>query len=65
MVGTGFIGALAAYPIVKLVMGQETAIFFYVVPFLTSTVGGTIIGNLILKALTSLNIRIGNSEKSM
>lgn len=65
VVGTGFIGALAAYPIVKLVMGQETAIFFYVVPFLTSTVGGTIIGNLILKALTSLNIRIGNSEKSM
>lgn len=65
VVGTGFIGALAAYPIVKLVMGQETAIFFYVVPFLTSTVGGTIIGNLILKALTSLNIRIGNTEKSM
>lgn len=65
VVGTGFIGALAAYPIVKLVMGQETAIFFYVVPFLTSTVGGTIIGNLTLKALTSLNIRIGNSEKSM
>ena len=65
VVGTGFIGALAAYPIVKLVMGQEAAIFFYVVPFLTSTVGGTIIGNLILKALTSLNIRIGNSEKSM
>lgn len=65
VVGTGFIGALAAYPIVKLVMGQETAIFFYVVPFLTSTVGGTIIGNLILKALASLNIRIGNSEKSM
>lgn len=54
--GTGILGAIACYPIVKLLMGQETAIFFYVVPFLTSTVGGTIIANLLLKALTSLNL---------
>ncbi|NLP18170.1 MAG: energy coupling factor transporter S component ThiW, partial [Firmicutes bacterium] len=43
VLGTGFLGALACYPLVKLLMGQEAAVFFYVVPFLTSTVGGTII----------------------
>ncbi|HHY37253.1 MAG TPA: energy coupling factor transporter S component ThiW [Firmicutes bacterium] len=65
VVGTGFIGALAAYPVVKLIMGQETALFFYVVPFLTSTVGGTIIANLLLKALASLKISITNGERSI
>lgn len=60
--GTGFLGAMACYPIVKVLMGQETAIFFYVVPFLTSTVGGTIIANLLLKALTSLNL-VGINSK--
>lgn len=62
--GTGFLGAIACYPIVRVLMGQETAIFFYVVPFLTSTVGGTIIANLLLKALTSLNLVGINSRGS-
>ncbi len=62
VLGTGFLGALACYPLVKLLMGQEAAVFFYVVPFLTSTVGGTIIANLLLKALTSLNLVSINSK---
>ena len=60
--GTGILGAIACYPLIKLVMGQETAIFFYVVPFMTSTIGGTIIANLLLKALTSLNLVGVNSK---
>jgi energy coupling factor transporter S component ThiW len=53
IVGTGFLGAIAAYPVVKLLMGQDIAMFFYVVPFFTSTTGGTIIANLLLKAIAS------------
>lgn len=46
--GTGILGALAAYPIAKLLLGKDVAAFFYVAPFLMSTVGGSIIGYLVL-----------------
>lgn len=47
--GTGIIGALVAYPVAILFMGKVGHIgyFAYVVPFLISTVGGSIIGGII------------------
>lgn len=51
IVGTGFIGALAAFPIAKFILGIEVAAFFYVVPFLSSTVAGSLIGWVILELL--------------
>jgi energy coupling factor transporter S component ThiW len=62
IVGTGILGALAAYPIVTLLLGQEVAAFFYVIPFLVSTLGGSIFayGLMVVleknKALPNLNI---------
>ncbi len=47
--GTGILGGIAAYPIAKYVIGQEIAVFFFVVPFLVSTIGGSAIGYLLLK----------------
>ena len=51
VIGTGFLGALAAYPIAAFVMTQETALFAYVIPFMVSTVGGSTISIAILYAL--------------
>lgn len=54
IVGTGVIGGLMAFPIAKYIMGKEIAALFFVYPFLLSTVGGTIIGLVILKAIISI-----------
>lgn len=47
--GTGIIGGLLAFPIAKFIMGSEHGAFFFVVPFLISTIGGSIIGYLVLQ----------------
>jgi energy coupling factor transporter S component ThiW len=59
--GTGIIGGLVAYPVATLILGKHAAIFFYVVPFLISTIGGSIIAYMLIKALEKskiLNINI-------
>lgn len=56
ILGTGFLGALAAYPVAVLIMGKDVAAFFFVLPFMVSTIGGSIIGYGLLKALDSSKI---------
>ena len=46
--GTGIIGGMLAFPIAAFVMGNEAAaLFTFVVPFLISTCGGSIIAAII------------------
>ena len=48
VVGTGIIGGMLSYPVAYLVMGNKAAaLFTFVVPFLISTCGGTIIAIII------------------
>lgn len=49
--GTGILGALAAYPIAKFLMGSSAAIFFFIIPFSLSSAGGVSIAYLFLKAV--------------
>ena len=52
--GTGILGGLLAWPVAILFMGQaagEGAFYAYIVPFLVSTVGGSLIAGVILLAL--------------
>lgn len=50
--GTGILGGLAAYPVAKLLMGAEPAgLFVYVVPFLISTVAGSILAFALVTVL--------------
>lgn len=50
--GTSVIGGLLAYPVAVLLMGNTTAALFgYIIPFLISSAGGTIIAALIVLAL--------------
>ena len=49
--GTGIVGGLCAYPIAILFMGKEAgdlAFYVYVVPFLISTVCGSILAGLVV-----------------
>lgn len=51
MTGTGLIGAVACYPIAAFIMGKEVAVFFFVVPFLISTVSGSIMAAILIQFL--------------
>ena len=43
IIGTGLIGGLVAYPVAKIFLGTSVGALFFVVPFLVSTVGGSLI----------------------
>ena len=52
--GSGIIGGLLAWPVAILFMGKavgDVAFYAYIVPFLVSTVGGSLIAGVILLAL--------------
>ena len=50
--GTALIGGMLAFPIARLVMGNTgAALFTFVVPFLISTAGGTIIAAVVLTVM--------------
>jgi len=51
LIGTGFLGAVAAYPIAHFLMGSSSAVFFFVIPFALSAAGGALIAYLFLKAV--------------
>lgn len=50
--GTGILGGIAAYPVAKFLMGAEpVGLFVYVVPFLVSTVAGSILAFALITVL--------------
>ena len=55
--GTTIIGGMLAFPIAAFVLGNETAaLFTFVVPFLISTMGGTILAAVITLAMKKSGI---------
>lgn len=50
VIGTGFIGALLAYPVAKYFIGSQVGAFFFVIPFLVSTTGGSVIAFFLYKS---------------
>ena len=54
--GTGILGGLCAYPVATLFMNVDAAavaFYAYIIPFLISTTGGSIIAGLVIAALQS------------
>lgn len=49
--GTGILGSLACYPIVRLVLAQEAALFGFIPAFFISSLIGTIMGYVLLKQI--------------
>jgi len=55
--GTGILGGLCAYPIAVLFMGKasgELAFYVYIVPFLISTGGGSILSGILVSSLQKI-----------
>lgn len=49
IIGTGFIGGLVAWVIAATFLGSKAAAWFFIPPFMVSTVGGSLIAFLLLK----------------
>lgn len=65
--GTGIIGGLCAYPVAILFMGKsasDIAFYAYVVPFLISTVVGSILAGILVFALEK-NGALGKMQTSL
>ena len=57
LVGTGLIGGMLSYPGALLVIGNDkAALFTFVIPFLISSLGGTIIAVIIVTALSKTGV---------
>lgn len=57
VIGTAILGGLLAYPVAAfLLQNQEAAIFTFVIPFLISTLGGTIIAAVIITTLDKTGV---------
>lgn len=49
--GTGVLGGILCYPVATLIMGKEAALFAYVLPFLMSSLSGSVIGAFFMGVL--------------
>ena len=49
IIGTGLLGGLVAFPVAKYIMGSQVGALFFVIPFLVSTTGGSIIAYLLYR----------------
>lgn len=56
VIGTGVIGAIVSYPVAQLLMGKEVALFGFLIPFITSSFAGVIIGYVIFRVVYKLDI---------
>ena len=62
--GTGIIGGMLSYPIAYLIMGNKAAaLFTFVVPFLISTCGGTIIAIIVTIPMKMAGILDGEIQR--
>ena len=63
--GTGILGGMLSYPVAYFVMGnQAAAIFTFVVPFLISTCGGTILAIVLTMPLNKTGV-LGKMKESL
>lgn len=63
VIGTGIIGGFAAWGIATMVLGSNAVSWFFVPPFLVSTIGGSIIAGLLLKSGVFNLVGLSKSEK--
>ena len=63
--GTGILGGWVAWVVARFVLGSQAAAWFFIPPFLISTVGGSIIAGLLLKsgAMNSVLNRIHSTRE--
>ncbi len=62
LLGTGLVGALAAFPVAKYLIGSQVGALFFVVPFAVSAAGGAVVAALLYytPAVTLMREWLGN-----
>ena len=58
IIGTGIVGGLIAFPVAAFVMGKKWAVYAFLLPFLVSTIGGTIIAAILIGVLRKIKFTI-------
>lgn len=62
--GTGIIGGMLSYPVAAFILGSKSAaLFTFVVPFLVSSGGGTVIAAIVTIAMKKFGMIDSNSAK--
>ena len=56
VIGTGILGAILAFPLAILIMGKDVAMFTFVIPFLVSTAGGSLIAAFLIFSMEKMGI---------
>lgn len=56
VIGTGILGAILAFPLAILIMGKDVAMFTFVLPFLVSTAGGSLIAAFLIFSMEKMGI---------
>jgi len=56
VLGTGVFGAILAYPVARMVLGQPVMALTYVIPFSLSSGTGAVVGLLLLMALRGARV---------
>lgn len=51
VIGTGILGAIAAYPVAILFMAKKAAVFGFIIPFIISAIGGATMALPLIQAL--------------
>jgi energy coupling factor transporter S component ThiW len=65
IVGTGIIGALTAYPVAKYIIGSKVGALFFVLLFLVSTAGGSLIAYMLYYTPITAFLRDRLTHKSV
>ena len=65
VIGTGIIGSMLSFPVMKFLVGNDTvSLFFYTPSFVIATIGGSALAYLLLKTLT-LNGTLEKMQESL
>jgi protein ThiW len=56
VIGTGIIGGILAFPVARLIMGKDVAFFTFVIPFLVSTTGGSLIAAFLIFSMEKMKL---------
>ena len=56
VIGTGIIGGVLAFPVASLIMSKDVAIFTFVIPFLVSTAGGSLIAAFLIFSMEKMKL---------
>jgi len=66
VIGTGVFGALLAYPVAKYFIGSQAGAYFFIVPFMVSTLGGAVIAYILFKtsipAIIASKLNVGRKD---